>query len=712
MNKVHNTFLSEINYDFIKSSLSTLIQEKMRYDINSEFDDLIKIKMHDFNKTIVSIPKGMKINNYVLQLDEQLINILLPIIENDLIYNHQLPSNEMYTSSIQPQASRLLEQPVLNQQNNIPVQAPIINNYNDTVNMDTSIQKETIQNIPSNLYDNTYTNNAYTNNNAYNNTYTTDNTFNEMYNNKYNDMSSLVSTPMLTPIIPPEVRIKKYYISIDSKDRNLQLFPQPSQFQIKFAPTSDSIIVGAQKDINNNIIYETTTINYGETKGIPITYDNIKSIQCTGAIVPLAATWIGGQAPISYNGIIINTLNPPEYTLGSFLPRYNLNTGMPINIYSEPYIYLTIDELKGPYEGTNTPNNNAFAKLVPPHQTGLSVIPSTLTSRFVTLKTIGEETYQNNPVSIGRLDKMTLSLYSKNGKIYNFGIDKLYIESFKRGYKRFNGFCGEEYYTTIITIQKSNNNYCTYCNNGIVYDSNGITTLNSHPIAPSDLLYLYNTVPDQGNIIHFNQNVEIKINDLGKGILQVSLLTESSKSINFKSIVPSDNTYYVYLHYMSLSNGSSHDEFLQIIDYIDNDVVVLNSAMNFDNDGYEIKNYGLAPGILRGQTNNVTGSLFRDTGHYVISVGTPVTNITSTTNILVNFGEVGVDTSTTSTTTELLTNWDIEIDYPYNNLTRDLRNMNYVPGQIFLIQHKLQVNYSFEIECDVRDFTVLKSQLN
>ena len=41
------------------------------------------------------------------------------------------------------------------------------------------------------------------------------------------------------------------------------------------------------------------------------------------------------------------------------------NKTCPSNIISFPYILLNIDQLKGPYNGTNEYLSNAFAKLIP-----------------------------------------------------------------------------------------------------------------------------------------------------------------------------------------------------------------------------------------------------------------------------------------------------------------------------------------------------------
>ena len=99
---------------------------------------------------------------------------------------------------------------------------------------------------------------------------------------------------------------------------------------------------------------------------------------------------------------------------------------------------------------------------------------------------------------------MTLNLNNKNGNLYDFGIDKLFIKSFSEGTYKYVGYCGEKYLTTKITIQDTNNAYKKYCQ--LYYKAGDCNLLNSHPILKNDLLYFYNTMPSDDQIIFFEVN--------------------------------------------------------------------------------------------------------------------------------------------------------------------------------------------------------------
>lgn len=82
---------------------------------------------------------------------------------------------------------------------------------------------------------------------------------------------------------------KKYYIIFDSKYRDLELYPLPVNFQVKFAPTTNNFIYNSYYDKYNTLILAEKSINYGTNTEINIqeTFDNIKSIKCTFASVPV-----------------------------------------------------------------------------------------------------------------------------------------------------------------------------------------------------------------------------------------------------------------------------------------------------------------------------------------------------------------------------------------------------------------------------------------
>ena len=63
------------------------------------------------------------------------------------------------------------------------------------------------------------------------------------------------------------------------------------------------------------------------------------------------------------------------------------------------------------------------------------------------------------PTTLGKLDKFSLSLNNKNGKLYNFGLDKLYINNFSQGELRYIALCGEKEHTTKFEINRNHPEY-------------------------------------------------------------------------------------------------------------------------------------------------------------------------------------------------------------------------------------------------------------
>ncbi len=95
---------------------------------------------------------------------------------------------------------------------------------------------------------------------------------------------------------------------------------------------------------------------------------------------------------------------------GPFGPVWNNKTGIAKTVLNEPYLLLNINELKGPYNGTNLATSSAFAKLIVKSDTRRGLYNSPISS-FVTMDTEDfHETYKYNPTNLSKLDKMTLNV--------------------------------------------------------------------------------------------------------------------------------------------------------------------------------------------------------------------------------------------------------------------------------------------------------------
>jgi hypothetical protein len=448
------------------------------------------------------------------------------------------------------------------------------------------------------------------------------------------------------------------YIIVDSADRDLELWPNPTQFQIKFAPAPSNLLFNNYYDDKGRLILREKNIVYGNTNlaDIDKTFDNIKTISCSSSTVP------------------VNNVNIAS----------NKNSTSYLNIFQEPYLFLEVPELRGPYRSLNRVSRNAFSKFKIDYSDYTSIAdfgsPSN-TSYFTTLQTINEESFIYQNTTLGKIDKMTLSLTNKNGNLYNVGIDKLYVQSIRKGNLINSGYCGEQFYSTIIKVQRENDQYIKYCS--LYYRNGNCNYLNSIPMLFGDYLQFYSIYPDDDQIAYLEDY--IKIDYINKDItnntitFKIGYLSDGEIIyINFKYIVPELNEYNLSNYYLILYNKSDNKTYYLKVKSIDNSSITVNYINIPDDLDYNnsIK-IGIAKGNLRGNVNydKYYTTLFDYGGYYVL----------------------GPDNNQNS--------FEVEINFPHEKLPFYLKNMEYYnPGDIFFIQKKLQINYTFAITYFEKDY--------
>lgn len=122
---------------------------------------------------------------------------------------------------------------------------------------------------------------------------------------------------------------KKFYIIFDSSDRDLHEYPNPSSFQVKFAPIGNSLKYSSYYDDLGTLILKEKTVVYGDATNLSVqeTFDNINSIAVKSVNVPVNLIYLGTKEPQN------------DHT--SLLQNSCVN-----NIYKESYVYLIIPELR------------------------------------------------------------------------------------------------------------------------------------------------------------------------------------------------------------------------------------------------------------------------------------------------------------------------------------------------------------------------------
>jgi hypothetical protein len=537
-----------------------------------------------------------------------------------------------------------------------------------------------------------------------------------------------------SPVILPR-NIKTYnddfYITIDSRDRNLEIYPSPSSFQVKFSPASDSIERQQQLDSNNNIIYESTVKYIGNPAGAGIsrTYSNILEMKLLHCIVPLGVKWICGNSPSDYydgacTGSENNGLCIP------YGPKYSSDTGIAVSVLNEPYLLLNIDELEGPYEGTNDANSKAFAKLILSSDWKRDYFFSQISS-FVYMGTAGNETYKYRPTNLGTIDKMTMNLKRHDGDLYSFGDDKLYVKYICKGNE--NKKTGKN--NVKIVVQGTHKDYidCSITDIGIV---------------PGELLYFYDTRPTEAHMIKFHRDLHItcmtvlkkkelnkyslgvgkkntKTNDttldnticsnsvktdnnfkrvdkkqkyikINASIVKINNLTDEQSDIEKLGIDCEKKEYKVdFSKFLAIGNylgivyktssGEVHSELLKVYCVDRYDVIVMKPT-NYT-DGDEILKFGFAENYNRGSTSTDKNSLFSRGGKRACCVKK---NCCPGGECGGGEGDCGVCNSGDE---EL----SFEIDFPYDKLPDYIQKCAYFENEIFFIQQKLQVSYTMKL---------------
>ena len=547
-------------------------------------------------------------------------------------------------------------------------------------------------------------------------------------------------------ILPKKVNtyLKEYYVTIDSRDRNLETYPDPSNFQVKFSPTSDSIEKQAVVDSNNNIIYETTVRFLGNLSGASIgrTYKNINEIKLLHCIVPLGVNWVCGRSPSSYyNGNCSGQLN--NNLCIPYGPVYTEDTGIAVSVINEPYLLLEIDEIEGPYEGTNDINSKAFAKLVLSSDWRREYFFSQISS-FVYMSTAGNETYQYNPTNLGSLDKMTLCLKKHDNELYTFGNDKLYIKSISKG--------------SINKKTCKNNVKIIVQNNHKDYID---CTIDSVDIAPGELLYFYDTRPTEAHMIKFHKDVHLSCmdvltkrqlkkyslgicsnkNDISKSdlnspscnlnkisndsfkradnnnkyvkiqakICKIENLTDEQSELNDNDVECNDSPdYYVdfnnflqvgnylALVYKNMNTGEIFSELLKVYCISGYDVITIKPKDYDETIEYEILRFGFSENYNRGITTKDKNSLFNYSGLRTCCVKKQCSDKDE-----INYCPIEYDEN----------DFSFEIDFPYENLPDYIKNGQYFENEIFFIQQKLQVSYTFRVTEKIKDTTNFNSIL-
>lgn len=577
---------------------------------NVNFDNIYEDKMNERKKLEFNSPYNQN-NNYGTPLEDIYDDYNLKVIdEQQSIYNNDNDSDNDSQLMSTPIENNLTEKVIINENN---FDNKFLNNNPNIIDKNVIIK----QDYEKPFYEKD-------NINVVNNS--------EHFSDFNNNSSSV--------ILPPKNNLieKKFFINISSLNRDLEIYPDPTNFQVKYSPSSNNIIIQSYYSKSGILIYKEKIIIYGNQGAtISRTYENILDIKCNSAIMP-----------------------------------YKINY---FNVNREPYLLLIIDELKGPYEGTNKTLTNAFAKLINdakikgPYE--LFIVND------------DDESYYYDTTSLGIIDKMTLKLQKHNQDNYLIGIDKLYVSSFNESNEINNELCLNNDKLTEIVINNNSELYKNYCHG---------CKLNKTYLEENDLLYFYDTSPEECNVVYFEKNIKINsmqltINDnliinavISKSIYEdyyEIINNESYEKILFNEIFFQNNDYYIYLSYSDDNTDYVNNIFLKVLE-VNNENIIIEKFDDYDpNINYEIYKFGFTFKNKKGRQSEDKNSLFSKFGISIKSI--------DDSNGL-----------------------KITLNFPYNKLPDYLQENN---DYVFFIQDKLQIHYTFKVTELIKDNKILQSRL-
>lgn len=538
--------------------------------------------------------------------------------------------------------------------------------------------KSDIINIPNNVSENI-------SNGAYKGT----DTFNP------NNVNNFIS-PVIYPPKPQFVK-RTHYIHIDSKDRDLEVYPNPSHFQVKFSPATDEkIFTPVKVNINGTEVLYVFKENVEGERGASVTknYENIYSISCIQAILPRESIYVCGSCPNNYYNNSVDTICDPSMDVfpvqsNSFRAIWNNKIGIQTTVLDEPYLYLNIKELEeySPYSGTDTSSRNAFAKLV--YEANFGFL-----SAFIKMQTADiDEYFVHAPTALSQIDKFTLTLQNPQGKTFNFGKDKMFIESFTQGtnLKR----CEQDIVSTRITICKE----FTFCENG-KEECDCTEPIRSHCLKPGDLIFLYSVRPCNPVFVQFQDpetytnytNFTLIINEDGtlpsnNKNLSINILLgdmeETEEPVNF-------NTFLCVGDYLVLKIDKC-DYFFRVLSLDCTNVTVDVPTDVTLMDG-PIDKIGFAKKDNKGIQTDFKTDLNYKFGVRVCNVGN--SDIDCNNYDPDDFGSTLF----------------FDIEFPYEQIPQEFLD-SFCSGEMFFIKQKLQVNYTFKVITLEKDYNPLESRL-
>lgn len=494
---------------------------------------------------------------------------------------------------------------------------------------------------------------------------------------------------------------REILVVIDSRDRDLFLYPNPNNFQVKFEGKSDTIVIPQRLDKDGSIIHENSVLFKGyEGANLNVNIKNIKSIRLVNVSIPYRTIYINGNPPTVYTDanqtqtldLLSEAYHPIYLSTSDISTRTDMYavepqnktknkyvTGIPTDLLDEPYLLVYIDEISTQkwYNSTNEATDSAFCRIMSP-----SIISTHTNADFAIFSPQdNEERIKYDLSLLSSIDKMTLHIKDQNERHIHVGQDKIFIKEIteSKSYIINKYYSNDSVIGTDITITTEHDIYRR--------DDSTNNKLNHHGLKPGDTIYIYNTKPCvTENVFLLNpKQTKCNYNSANKTIEIKYKYMNNQKTLNLSS-------YLFVGDYISINNKLFKIEsftknkanlFQEDIDY--NSSLV--SKTNYKNVGFLRQN-------KRGFTSDKIFAVNSNKGHKVTYV----------------YDESGAKKKSEYTGTSI----KFTIDLPWHLVKKLFENKgdnHYIKDTFFFINKSLQISYMFKFSIMEKENENLESEL-
>ncbi len=470
-----------------------------------------------------------------------------------------------------------------------------------------------------------------------------------------------VSLPAPTPVEIPKVVTEKKSFILDTLKRDYLKMSEIYDYMVEIGKkeNEDRIRYDTVKDKKGNVLVNGMEVEkrYKKTNQITLPKEKIEKIQIKRIYVPNQERYIGGRGPLFYSG---GEALSKQDDFQRYQKVNTHSTGIEVNEWErEPFILI---EDKKFIEKSQNKKYRVFEPIEENEGT----------------------IYQKGK---NEIDKYSLKIKNSRNQPIFIGKDWYYIERIFRGSKRYSSISGEEYDTTCILLKNQDRDYEKWIKENSKQKEPKMN-LNHHGIEPGDKIQIHKTYSFQVPVLFFTDLMKTKVEESEDGLYYYLLFYYQSdvvKYIFLKDILPQGENIYQY--YMVLKNKKKNVRF-KIEENLDNHKIKIEKKKfdkYFGGGVEEIERIGLLRRVKEGYQEEDRYQLHDKNGFYVTKVG----NFTNVSQLKKEENQM----------------WYIEIDYPYQNLTKDLRedeeDFSMMQHDFFIVEEKRQILYEFGIEFNI-----------